>query len=184
MRPLPKAKTWITLVLSLGFFLLVVREVARETPSDGVRRTEPLRQNLAQLRRILGTLERTLESVHEASEAEQIALMKSGVLTLKEYLLPHLAAEEEALHPSVDRQIPASSARLTEAMKREHDIMRRWIGDMERLADQPMPDHNAFARRGERLLGLIEAHFEVDEEILFPVLDQIGPLTRGGRPRN
>jgi hypothetical protein len=38
-----------------------------------------------------------------------------------------------------------------------------------------MPDTDAFIRRGERLLGLIESHFEVDEALLFPILDEAPP---------
>jgi len=178
MRYLPKSKTWIMFLVTLGFLALLVTELPREISLSGARRTDPIRQNLAELRRVLMTLERPFEAVHEVNECEQAVLMQSALETLKDFLLPHLAAEEDVLYPAVDRELPASWARVTDAMRQEHEIMRRWIGDLERLADGPLADHNAFARRGERLLGLIEAHFEVDESILFPILDQAVPLTR------
>jgi hemerythrin-like domain-containing protein len=180
MRTLPKAKTWITFFFVLGFFALLMNEVARETPSDGARRTEPIRRNLDRLRRILLGVERQFESVHEVNEAEQIVLMQSAVGVLKEYLLPHLSAEEAALYPELERTIPPFPGSVTPAMKREHDLLRQWIAELETLANAPLPDHNAFARRGERLLGLIEAHFEVEESVIFPLLDQAAPLTKVG----
>jgi hemerythrin-like domain-containing protein len=176
---LPKAKTWITLLLTLGFFALLMQEVARDPPLNGARKTEPIRQNLERLRKVLLTAQRHLDDVHVVNESEQIVLMQSAVGIFKDYLLPHLAAEEEVLYPAAERLIPGSAAGLTEALRKEHEIMRRWIGEMERLAEEPMPDHNAFTRRGERLLGLIEAHFEVDEAVLLKILDQPSPLTRG-----
>lgn len=167
--------------LTAAFLGLLITEVARETPRSGMRRTEPIRQNLHRLRKILFTLERPLTAMHEVNETEQIILMQGAVALLKEYLLPHLAAEEAVLYPAADRRLPASDVPLTRTLIREHAIMRRWIGELEEIAGSPLPDHNAFARRGDRLLGLIEAHFEVDEALVFPVVDQYGPVT-GFRP--
>ena len=79
----------------------------------------------------------------------------------------------------MDRRLAGSTVPLTRPMNLEHQIMRRWIDEMARLADGSMPDHHAFTRRGERLPGLIEAHFEVDETILYPVLDEALPLIAG-----
>jgi hemerythrin-like domain-containing protein len=178
MRSVPKAKTWITLALTLGFFALLVKEVAREDPTNGARRTEPIRQNLARLAKIVMTTERSVETLHEVNESEQIVLMQSAVGVFKDYLLPELAAEEAVLHPAAERQRPGDRPSLTDALKREHEIMRRWIRELEELANAPMPDRHAFERRAERLLGLIEAHFEVDEAVLYPWLDQGAPLSR------
>jgi hemerythrin-like domain-containing protein len=180
MLTLPKAKTWIVLLLSLGFLALIVKDVARESPGNGMRRTEPIRQDLTQLRKILRSLERNYDLLHEVNESEQVVLMQSTLALLKDYLLPHLAAEEAVLYPAIEKQMQASRLLPTQAMREEHDIMRRWIKEMEALANAPLPDHNAFARRGERLLGLIEAHLDVVEAVLFPVLDQATPLSRGG----
>ena len=172
---IPKEKTWIMILLSAAFLILLVTEVARESPGNGMCRTEPIRQNLHRLQRILFTMEDRFESLHQVNESEQLVLMQSVVCLLKEYLLPHLAAEEAVLYPAVDRHLQVPSASLTRVLVREHGIMRRWIEEMEDLAYRSMPDHNAFVRRGERLLGLMEAHFEVDEGALFPLLDQAPP---------
>ena len=178
MQTMPPAKTWLMFLLTFGFFGLLVTDVARECPVNCARRTEPFRQNLGRLRKVLLSLERHLDSLHEVNESEQMVLMQSAVTLLHDYLLPYLAAEEAVLHPAVERQLPGSGVQPTRLLHLEHDIMRRWIQEMEEEMNGSLPDHNAFARRGERLLGLIEAHFEVDETILYPLLDQVTPLTR------
>jgi iron-sulfur cluster repair protein YtfE (RIC family) len=124
---------------------------------------------------VLSSLEWKFESIHEVDETEQIALMQSGIEILKDYLLPQLSAEEALLYPEVDRALPPAPGSLTQAMKREHEIMRQWISEMEALSNASMPDRNAFVRRGQRLLGLIEAHFDVEEAVLFPLLDPAAP---------
>lgn len=178
MRPLPKAKTWITLLLGVGFLSLLATEVARETPQNVPRTTDPLRQNLARLQSVLGTAERHLDALREVNETEQVRLMQSTADLFKEYLLPHLAAEEAVLHPAADRQLPSTQGRLTVVLRHEHDILRRWVRDLESLANASMPDRHEFARRAERLLGLVEAHFEVDESVLYPILDRPALLSR------
>jgi len=163
MRLLPDVKTWITLFLTLGFFALIMNEVAKEAPPDCAGRTEPIRQNFSRLRKILLGVEQQAESVREVNESEQIILMQSAVDTLKDYLLPQLSAEEAVLYPAADRVTPPAPASITQAMRREHEIMRQWMHEMEALANASLPDPHAFARRGQRLLGLIEAHFDVEE---------------------
>jgi hemerythrin-like domain-containing protein len=177
MHALKSTKTWMVFLLTVGFLGLFVTEITREIPPMGVPRSEPMRGNLPHLRKILLTLERELGALPEVQDSERVALMQSAVGLLKECLLPHLAAEEEVLYPAVDRELRGSSVSPTQAMKEEHDIMRRWIRQMELIAVASLPDPNAFARRGERLLGLLEAHFDVEEAVLFPVLDQAMPLT-------
>jgi hemerythrin-like domain-containing protein len=172
----------IMLLVSAAFLILLVTEVARETPADGARRTEPIRQNLARLRKVLLTLERQFETIHDVSETRQIQLMHDAVGMLQEYLLPHLAAEEAVLFPAAERELAPSPASVTQALRREHEILRLWIDHLEALANGPLPDHNEFARRGERLLGLIEAHFDVEETVLFPVLDRAECLSRQQDP--
>jgi len=182
MRELPSPKTVVRLLLSAAFLILLVTEVAREAPVGEVRRTEPIRRNLAQLRKVLLSLERQFEAVHERSESRQVQLMHDAVGMLQDYLLPHLAAEEAVLFPAAERELAPCPASVTQALTREHEIMRLWIHELETLADQSAPDPPAFVRRGERLLGLIEAHFDVEEAVLFPIIDRAAPLSRRPDP--
>jgi len=171
----PKEHFRIMAVLTTAFLALLITDVARESFPEGMCRTEPIRRNLHRLQTILFTAEDQFEALHGQNECEQLLLMQSVVGHLKDYLLPHLAAEEAVLYPAAERQVPGPAASLTTVLVREHAIMRRWIQEMEELATRSMPDTDAFIRRGERLLGLIESHFELDEGLLFPILDEASP---------
>ncbi len=173
-----KEKIWIMTALTAGFIALLVTDVARESPGNGPCRTEPIRRNLHRLQKILFTAEGEFEALRLSNEDDQRIIMHRVVRLMKAYLLPHLAAEESVLYPAVDRRLPAPSASMTQIMVGEHAIMRRWLEEMEDLATRSTIDAHAFVRRGERLLGLIECHFELDEGLLFPILDQAPPLAR------
>ena len=54
-------------------------------------------------------------------------------------------------------------------MRYEHENIYRWIADLRDLADG---DAVAFARRADNLFGVILAHFELEEHVLFPILDR------------
>jgi hypothetical protein len=180
----PKEHFRIMAILTAAFLALLVTEVARESSREGTCRTEPIRRNLHRLQTTLFTAEDRFQTLHGMNECDQLVVMQSVVDLLKDYLLPHLAAEEAVLYPAAERQLPTTAASLTSVLVREHAIMRRWIEEMEQLATRSMPDAEAFIRRGERLLGLIESHFEVDEGLLFPILDEAPPevAQKGARP--
>ncbi len=180
----PKLHFRIMMILTAVFVALLVTEVARETPGTMMCRTEPIRRNLHRLQTILFTAEDRFEILRGMNECDQLVVMQSVVDLLKDYLLPHLAAEEAVLYPAAERQLPVPAAALTPVLVREHAIMRRWVEEMEELATRSTPDADAFIRRGERLLGLIESHFEVDESLLFPILDEMPPpiAREGARP--
>jgi hypothetical protein len=57
-------------------------------------------------------------------------------------------------------------------MRYEHTIVGRWIDELAAMAAGPTLDAKAFARKSDRLLGLIAAHFEEEEEVLLPILDR------------
>jgi hypothetical protein len=56
-------------------------------------------------------------------------------------------------------------------MRYEHRIVGRWIGELRAEADKPKIEAAKFARRTDNLLGLIWAHFEEEEEVLLPFID-------------
>jgi hemerythrin-like domain-containing protein len=178
MREFSKATMVAGALLTALFLAILATETSRECPVVGeLSRTEPIRRNMERLQNVLMTVERHLDAIPHLSEASQIAMMNASVSLLKEYLLPHLDAEEAVLYPAVDRLFAGTSVSWTEALRREHQIFRRWIEEMEAQANASMPDAPSFVRRGERLLGLIEAHFEVDAETVLPLLDGLRPLT-------
>jgi hemerythrin-like domain-containing protein len=88
----------------------------------------------------------------------------------KDHIAAHAADEERVLYPVV-REHAGHGNRLTEVPIHEHRIVERWIAGLERAAAEPSPDAAAFARDAGHLVGLLRAHFEVEEEVLLPVLD-------------
>lgn len=184
MLPLSKARARVILLLGLAFCVILATEVARETPHNGARRSAALRETVARLRATLPAAERHLDTFRELNAAGQVALMQSTVDLFKEALPPHIAAGDAMLLPALDGNLPEGTAPLAAALRREHDILRRRLGELEILANAAIPDPHAFTRRAERLLGQIEAHLEIEEEILYPILDQPSRLSRRTpRPR-
>lgn len=128
--------------------------------------TKPFRDEHVVVREHLGHMEQMVANVRESDAPERH--MRSLVSALKGHIGPHAAWEEEVLYPVVDRQ--AGEAQFTKSMRYEHRIVERSIGELERMADSGA-EPARFAQKAEQLLGLIHAHFEVEEEVLLPVLD-------------
>ena len=81
------------------------------------------------------------------------------------------SCEQRVLYPVVQRESGAGS-QLTNVPIDEHRIVERLIAALEQEASKPTPDAAAFALTAHHLTGLLFAHFEVEEEVLLPVLDQ------------
>ncbi len=97
--------------------------------------------------------------------------MEKAVGFFRGHIAPHAAAEEEALYPVVDRCAGGGGEPFTASMRHEHRIVRRWVAALAREARGRAPGARAFVRKADALLGLIEAHFECEEEVLLPILD-------------
>ncbi|MBI4983978.1 MAG: hemerythrin domain-containing protein [Rhodocyclales bacterium] len=82
----------------------------------------------------------------------------------------HLAAEESLLFPAFEAAM-GSSAGPTQVMKIEHEQMRGLLAAMERaLAAQ---DRNDFAGQADTLLILMQQHNLKEENILYPMCDNV-----------
>jgi hemerythrin-like domain-containing protein len=90
---------------------------------------------------------------------------------LTDHILTHAREEETTLYKWADHK---AGPRFTESMRYEHKIVERWIDELRDLAREEPSDANAaaFTRRAQRLLGLLEAHFEVEEEVILPAVAQ------------
>ncbi len=84
-------------------------------------------------------------------------------------LQPHLRWEERTVHPIVDKYACEGPATFSASMRYEHEIIYRWL---EELRDLAVGDAVTFARRADNLLGVVLAHFELEEHVLFPILDR------------
>jgi hypothetical protein len=80
--------------------------------------------------------------------------MHDAVGMLQDYLLPHLAAEEAVLFPAAERELAPCPASVTQALTREHEIMRLWIHELETLADQSAPDPPCIRPTGRAASGV------------------------------
>lgn len=98
--------------------------------------------------------------------------MSMVVKFLDEHIRKHAEWEEAHLYPAVDKRTTAGTHPFTESMRYEHRIVGRSIDQLAAMAKDPAPNATVFARSADRLLGLIAAHFEEEEEVLLPILDK------------
>ncbi|MFZ5481345.1 MAG: hemerythrin domain-containing protein [Myxococcota bacterium] len=137
----------------------------------GARPTDPFREQHAELRTHLAHLSTRLGALASVPAAEQRALMLEIVAFLDSHVRPHAQWEERVLYALVDRKAGGGTG-ITATMRHEHRIVDRWIDELAAEAARPQPDPRAFGRRAHNLLGLLQAHFEEEEEVLLPVLDR------------
>jgi hemerythrin-like domain-containing protein len=140
--------------------------------ADGLRPTESFRQEHAGLKVHLEHLDEMLGSMQPAEATQQKKTAAFVVKFLREHIVDHAEWEEKRLYPAVDRRTHAGDHPFTESMRYEHTIIGRWIEELGTMAADPTFDAKGFARKADRLLGLIAAHFEEEEEVLLPILDR------------
>ena len=138
---------------------------------EDARPTAGFRLHHRDLRSRLVHLDRMVARLPTQEEHRRRAAMREIVARLEAVLGPHVKAEEAALYPAVDARAGGTEP-FTAALRREHRILERWLVDLDREARRERPDPSAFARLANRLLGLVEAHFELEEEVLLPILDR------------
>jgi len=152
--------------IAIGFWPMSDREEPRGLPTAGFRRHHD------ELKRTLQEWTEMVDALHEASPGRQIEIMQSAVYFLKQHLLTHAAAEERVLYPAVDRLAPSGPRPFTASMRQEHRILERWVRELEGRAHEALPGPAAFCHRAHEVAGLLFAHFEVEEQVLLPILDR------------
>ena len=119
----------------------------------------------------LSRIDRKARGIREASDAR--AEMEGVVRLLETHVRPHAEVEEANLYPVVDAYASPDAGRpFTASMRFEHRVVGSWIDELAEMAASSDADVDAFVRRAQRLLGLLEAHFLAEEEVLLPVLDE------------
>lgn len=126
----------------------------------------------AEFQQHFGHLDAMVGALATASPHEQAAHMAHIVGFLTDHLQGHAEWEERVLYRVVDREAGSGREPFTASMRHEHAIIRRWVAELAAEAGQKVPDARAFARRADKLLGLLTAHMEEEEEVLLPVLDR------------
>jgi iron-sulfur cluster repair protein YtfE (RIC family) len=168
-------------LFSALFFILLGFWPPEGTVRKGERATESLRRHHREGRERLAQIASLLEAIPEGSPATRTELAWIVIASLKEDLRAHDAWEEQVHYPAVDKEVRTVSDLYTAPLRQEHRIIDRWIGELEKMAGDPLFDPRAFCARGDRLLGLLEAHFEVEENVVLPILDRAKTPARAPR---
>jgi iron-sulfur cluster repair protein YtfE (RIC family) len=158
------------------------------------RVTAPLRAARRQILQALAALAERLGELPSLPLEERAGAMRQWVAELDERLRPHLEFEERTIHPVVDKFACEGPATFSASMRYEHTIIYRWLSELARSSEDASAAV-AFSRRADNLLGVVLAHFELEEEVLFPILDRTmsgasghaftmppPPPARGGAP--
>lgn len=134
--------------------------------------TEPFREEHRHIRTHLDEVADKVGKLSRATATEQKTLMAEIVSFFEKHIAPHADWEERVLYPAVDTKAGSPSAHpFTASMRYEHRIVHRWVKQLDAERKSSKPDLTRFARQSDRLLGLVLAHFEEEEEILLPILD-------------
>ena len=130
------------------------------------------REEHAEIKKHLSHIDLWTGKLRSSSKTAQKNTMMEIVSFFKEHIKPHAEWEEKKLYPAVDRRACSGAAVFTASMRWEHKIIDRWISKLERESSRSSPDAELFSRQTDQLLGLINAHFEEEEEVLLPILDR------------
>lgn len=130
--------------------------------------TQPLRDEHLALLPELGALRAAADAIGSPAADEHLDRARR---LLDRHLLPHMAAEEEALYPTIDRLVGGDA---TATLRHDHDEIRRRISTLGALRGSS--EHGTAVDRELRatLYGLdaiVQLHLAKEEALYFPLLD-------------
>lgn len=149
----------------LGFAMTTTLSASNELP------TASFRNGHAEVKEHLSHLDTMAGSLSTKDEAGKKQTADFIVKYLTDHILEHAKWEEKYVYPAVDKRSHADRHRFTSTMRYEHTIIGRSIDALRTAAAKPGFDAARFTRDTDRVLGLISAHFEKEEEVLLPILD-------------
>ncbi len=123
-----------------------------------------------EIREQLRHLRASLSSIGAEDPRERRQDMDRVIAWLEQHIENHTRHEDNDLYPLIEKHAGKS---VTAALRVEHRFIYRSFDDLRRLAAEPMPDGAEFVRTLDNLIGLFAAHFEAEEEVLFPLVDQL-----------
>ncbi len=134
---------------------------------------QSLREKRARIRARLEEVDALAQALSDAARpGDASADMARIVSVLEDELRPYLEWEGRILHPIIDKFACEGPTAFSASMQYEHVLVDRWTGELATSARDARTDARAFARRTVRLLGLLAAHFEVEDQVFLPVLDR------------
>jgi hemerythrin-like domain-containing protein len=142
----------------------------RQTDMSAELPTSELRKEHGTVRSMINDLEgRIAGSAGRASDLERA--IDEVMSFIMEELEPHAAWEQRVLYPLIDRWARSDIHPFTATMRHEHAIMGRWVRKLEAARARAVGQPVHWVIQAGELLGLLRAHLEVEEEVLFPILD-------------
>lgn len=137
--------------------------------------TSSLREKRAHIRARLDEVDRLAAALPGAEPGEVPGGMGRIVAALEDEVRPYLEWEGRMLHPIIDKFACEGPAAFSASMQHEHTVIFRWIGQIAAAARVAGAEAQPFVRLTDRLLGLLAAHFEVEDQVFLPVLDRALP---------
>jgi hypothetical protein len=128
--------------------------------------TRDLRERGAARRRDLERLELLLETLPAASDPRRVEIMTFAADFMRGTLLAACRADEEAVYPAADRAAGGREP-FTASARHDHAAMARRIEELACTADADL-----FRQQGRVLVALFRAHAEMEEEVLWRMLDR------------
>jgi hemerythrin-like domain-containing protein len=139
---------------------------AESRPTDNFRKEHAeIKEHLQHLHVMAGKLT-TADVAQQRETANFIAKF------LNDHIRSHARWEEQRLYPAVDHRTHAGMHPFTSSMRYEHGIIGRAIEELATQAAATPFDPVLYLRKTDRLLGVISAHFEKEEEVFLPILDR------------
>jgi iron-sulfur cluster repair protein YtfE (RIC family) len=130
--------------------------------------TQPLRDEHLALLPELGAVRVAADAIGSPAAPEQLARAQR---LLERHLLPHMAAEEAALYPTIDR-LAGTDAAAT--LRHDHDEIRRRISTVQALRVSSDAEEVIQRQLRAALYGLdaiVKLHLAREEELYYPLLD-------------
>lgn len=134
--------------------------------------TGPLRAQHADLMAELGRLEALLEELLSPDGADAGEIMTSVVDFVKLQVRPRAQWEEAVLYEAIDRLLGPADLPFTATMRREHELVGAWVQQLDAIRAELPPRKRRFALIAAGMLAFIRAHFQVQEDVLLPILDR------------
>lgn len=133
---------------------------------------QSLREKRAWIRARLDQVDAHAKAIASGAEPGASAGMTRIVSILEDELRPYMEWEGRMLHPIIDKFACEGPTAFSASMQHEHVVVDRWIGELATSARGASVDARTSLRLVDRLLGLLAAHFEVEDQVFLPVLDR------------
>ena len=109
--------------------------------------------------------------VEAAAQAGDVEVEKEKWRIFQGEMLRHLRMEEEVMFPAFEQASGMTESGPTFVMRSEHEQMRGLIEQMGAAADAD--DYDELVDLGDTLLMLIQQHNQKEEQMLYPMAEQV-----------